>query len=55
MTHDTHETDVIRRCPECGRVYGYVTDENEDDATIKSMDDPCARCEEGVENRDEVL
>jgi len=52
----------LRECPKCGRQAEALTDQEElmmreGKLEVVSVegDEPCGRCEEGVENRDELL
>lgn len=50
---------TLLKCPECGRVYDKQTGREhilEDSLEkVKTGENPCFRCEDGVENRDEGL
>lgn len=38
----------MKKCPDCGRLYGEGDE-------VRVGEEPCGRCEEGVENREERL
>lgn len=53
---------TIKECPQCGRVIETLTDQEELlvredklEVITERGDKPCGRCEEGVENREEIL
>jgi len=42
----------MKQCPKCGRIANELTIPNQ---KIKVEKEKCGKCEEGVENREEIL